>query len=93
LAVDDTFHTLGHFLKEVRLTGPAEAIATTLERTAPAHILTSVILTAGFAVVSLSELLPVSRLGALSAVAIVLALVGDLILIPALLGSPRKIFN
>jgi predicted RND superfamily exporter protein len=93
LAVDDTFHTLGHFLKEVSLRSPAEAIVTTLERTAPAHILTSVILTAGFAIVSLSELLPVSRLGALSATAIVLALVGDLILIPTLLGSPQKNFN
>lgn len=93
LAVDDTFHTLGYYLKEVSLRSSAEAIVTTLERTAPAHILTSVILTSGFAVVSLSELLPVSRLGVLSAVAIILALVGDLVLIPALLGSPRRIFD
>lgn len=93
LAVDDTFHTLGHFLRVVSRSSPAAAIEATLERIAPAHILTSVILAAGFATCSLSDLLPVSRLGVLSAVAIGLALVGDLLLIPALLTlyqSPKN---
>jgi predicted RND superfamily exporter protein len=85
LAVDDTFHTMGHFLRVVRRSSPAAAIEATMERIAPAHILTSIILIAGFAACSFSDLLPVSRLGVLSAVAIALALVGDLLLIPALL--------
>jgi predicted RND superfamily exporter protein len=87
LAVDDTFHTLGYFLKLAPKLGRTEAIAATLERTAPAHILTSVILASGFAACTLSVLVPVSRMGALSAVAIALALIGDLLLIPALLHA------
>jgi predicted RND superfamily exporter protein len=90
LAVDDTFHTLGHFLRLAPRQGSGMAIQATLERTAPAHILTSVILAAGFAVCSLSDLLPVARFGALSAVAIILALVGDLLIIPALLARTPK---
>jgi len=87
LAVDDTFHTLGYFLSRVRGGNAAAVIEETLGRLAPAHILTSVILIAGFAVVSSSDLLPVSRMGGILAVAIALALAGDLILIPALLAG------
>lgn len=90
LAVDDTFHTLGHYLRLAPRQGSEMAIQATLERTAPAHILTSVILAVGFAVCSLSDLLPVARFGALSAVAIILALVGDLLIIPALLARTPK---
>jgi len=90
LAVDDTLHTLGHFLRLSPRFGSQKAIISTLERTAPAHILTSVILVAGFAFCSLSDLLPVSRTGTLSAVAIFLALVGDLLLIPALLARTSR---
>ena len=93
LAVDDTFHTLGHYLREVKKTDPSAAIEATLERTAPAHILTSIILAAGFAACSFSDLLPVSRLGSIAVAAIVLALAGDLLLIPALLSSRASIFS
>ncbi len=92
LAVDDTFHTLGHFLRLVPRYGSAKSIEATLKRTAPAHILTTIILAAGFVACSFSDFLPVSRMGALSAVAIALALVGDLLLIPALLaGTPHSL--
>ena len=89
LAVDDTLHTLGGFLRLESRCGPKAAIETTLERTAPAHILTSIILAAGFAACSFSDLLPVSRMGTLSAVAITLALVGDILLVPALLAKTQ----
>jgi hypothetical protein len=92
LAVDDTFHTLGHFLRLVPRCGSEKAVEATLKRTAPAHILTTIILAAGFVACSLSDFLPVSRMGAFSAAAIVLALVGDLLLIPALLArTPRSL--
>jgi predicted RND superfamily exporter protein len=84
LAVDDTFHTLGHYLRLVRRCGAARAVEATLRRNAPAHILTTVILTVGFFACSFSELLPFSRMGALSAVAILFALLGDMVLVPAL---------
>jgi predicted RND superfamily exporter protein len=86
LAVDDTFHTLGYFLRLAPRCGPAKAVENTLERTAPAHILTTVILAGGFIACALSEFLPVSRMGVFATAAIFLALVGDLLLIPALLA-------
>jgi predicted RND superfamily exporter protein len=94
LAVDDTFHTLGFYLREIKEgkhTGASAAIEATLERTAPAHILTSIILAAGFAACSFSDLLPVSRLGTIATAAILLALVGDLLLIPALLSRRTSV--
>ncbi len=94
LAVDDTFHTLGHFLRLAPRFGSAAAIEATLQRTAPAHILTTLILAAGFFACALSDFLPVSRMGAIATVAILLALVGDLLLIPALLArTPRSLVS
>jgi predicted RND superfamily exporter protein len=91
LAVDDTLHTMGYFLALSANNDPQSAIIQTLERTAPAHILTSIILSSGFFACYFSDLLPVSRMGILSAIAILLALAGDLILIPAIFGRPRPL--
>jgi predicted RND superfamily exporter protein len=67
-----------------------EAIAITLQKTAPAHILTTLILASGFAVCGLIPFLPVSRMGSLSLIAVLIALGGDLLVIPALLGRSRR---
>jgi predicted RND superfamily exporter protein len=88
LAVDDTFHTLGYFLRLAPRWGPEQAVKNTLERTAPAHILTTVILAGGFIACALSDFLPISRMGMFATIAILLALAGDLLLIPALLATP-----
>jgi len=91
LAVDDTLHTLGHFRKLAPRHGAREGVARTLEITAPAYLLTGIILAAGFGVCALSDFAPVARFGALSATAIVLAVLGDLFLLPALLSlTPSK---
>lgn len=87
LAVDDTIHTLGHFRELAPEHGRFEAVAATLERTAPSYVLTGLILGAGFGVCALSDFGPTVRFGALSALAIALAVLGDLFLLPALLGS------
>jgi len=87
LAVDDTIHTLGHFRELAPERGRFEAVAGTLERAAPAYVLTGLILGAGFGVCAFSEFAPTARFGALSACAIALAVLGDLFLLPALLGS------
>jgi len=87
LAVDDTIHTLGHFRELAPLVGRHEAVAGTLERTAPAYVLTGAILAAGFGVCALSGFAPTARFGGLSALAIAMAVVGDLVLLPALLGA------
>jgi len=90
LAVDDTFHTLGYFLRLAPRCGPAKAVKNTLERTAPAHILTTIILAGGFIACTFSDFLPISRMGMFAAIAIFLALAGDLLLIPALLARPQR---
>ncbi len=91
LAVDDTLHTLGHFRRLAPLHGAREAMVRTLETTAPAYLLTGVILAAGFGVCALSDFAPIARFGALSAFAVALAVVGDLFLLPALLSlTPAK---
>jgi hypothetical protein len=87
LAVDDTIHTLGHFRELAPRLGRLEAVAGTLEQTAPSYVVTGLILGAGFGVCALSDFAPTARFGALSAAAIALAVVGDLFLLPALLGS------
>ena len=92
LAVDDTIHTLGHFRELAPVLGRREAVAGTLARTAPAYVLTGVILAVGFGVCGLSEFAPTARFGGLSALAIILAVLGDLVLLPALLGAtPRAV--
>lgn len=86
LAVDDTIHTLGHFRRLAPRHGARRAVVETLGFTAPAYLLTGVILLAGFGVCALSDFAPIARFGGLSAVGIALAVLGDLFLLPALLG-------
>jgi len=91
LAVDDTLHSLGSFRRLAGRLPAGEAAAATLGETAGAHVLTSVTLALGFAVCGLSELVQVARFGRLSAIAILAALVADLVLVPALLArAPRR---
>ncbi|MGD2113568.1 MAG: MMPL family transporter, partial [Acidobacteriota bacterium] len=91
LAVDDTLHSLGSFRRLVARSPAPEAAIRTLGETAGAHALTSIILTVGFGVVGLCELVPVARFGALAAVAVAVALAADLTLVPTLLArAPRR---
>jgi len=93
LAVDDTLHSLGSFRRLVDEMEPDPAAAATLERTAGAHMLTSLILAVGFGACGLSAFVPVAQFGALSALAILVALIADLLLVPALFASapPRAL--
>jgi hypothetical protein len=92
LAVDDTLHSLGYFRRalaargEGRRSAPAAAVRA-LGRGAPALILTTALLVAGFGVCALSSFLPVARFGALTALALLAALAADLLLLAALLGA------
>ncbi len=87
IAVDDTIHTLGHFRELAPKLGTTEAVASTLEHTAGAYVLTGVMLIAGFGVCALSSFAPTSNFGLLSALGIFLAVLGDLFFVPALLGG------
>ncbi|MEM6795786.1 MAG: MMPL family transporter [Acidobacteriota bacterium] len=92
LAVDDTIHTLGHFRRYARADGAARAAQKTLYATAPAYLLTGVILMAGFGVCGLSDFTPISSFGLMTAISIGFAVLGDLFLIPALLSlTPEEV--
>lgn len=89
LAVDDTVHTMVHFREQSARLGPDEALAATLEATAPAYLLTGAILTLGFSSLLLSDFLPTARFGALCALSVVVAIAAELLLVPALLHASR----
>lgn len=94
LAVDDTLHTLGHFQQFAPRFGVREAVAKTLQVTTSAYLLTGLILMVGFGVCAFSQFAPTARFGSLSALAIGLAVLGDLFLLPALLCTvPESTFT
>lgn len=86
IAVDDTVHFLARYHEE-RGGGllPREAAARTIATTGRAMLTMAVVLAAGFAVLCFSEFTPNRVLGLLMAVTVGSGLVGDLILLPALL--------
>lgn len=90
LAVDDTLHTLGHHRELAPRHGAHAAVAGTLERTAPAYVLTGLVLGLGFAACTLSDFAPTARFGALAALGIASAVLLDLSLLPALLAGPDR---
>ena len=89
LSVDDTLHTLG-YLGRSGMGKEGIQIARVIERTAPAHLITSIFLVAGFTACAFSELGPVAAMGRLAATGILLAFLGDIFLVPALLGDSTQ---
>lgn len=87
LAVDDTVHVIMRYRRErVAGLGIDAALAATMAGTGRVLVATSLILVAGFAALTVSATPTVVWMGALSALAIVTALVLDLTLLPALLA-------
>ncbi len=86
IAVDDTIHFLGRYRREREAGGTVdEAIETTLRKVGGSLVVTTVIMTVGFATVISSEM-PAQRIfGTLSVATIVSALLGDLLILPAML--------
>ncbi len=78
LAVDDTAHVLGHVRKDCSL----ESVYRTV---GPALVLTTAALGCGFAILALSEFVPVVHLGLAATLTLVIALLCDLLLLPSLL--------
>lgn len=84
ISVDDTIHVVAGLSHRDGLNDP-EGVIQTLEETGVALTLSSVVLVLGFSVLLASEF-PANRLfGSMTAAAIGFALLGDLILLPALL--------
>jgi predicted RND superfamily exporter protein len=89
LAVDDTLHTLGAFRRRATTLGAGPGAVAALEHTAAGHLLSTATLAAGFLLCGLSEFVPVARFGRLTAVALLMGLLADLLLVPALLATLR----
>lgn len=89
LSVDDTIHFVAAFSHN-RAQGVADPIGTTIRRSGLSLILTSAVLVAGFAVLALSQFKTNRNFGLLTALTVVFALAGDLLLLPALLHLARR---
>jgi hypothetical protein len=91
LSVDDTIHYLTQLKREMEGAIPGDCIRDCLDRaymvTAKALLSTSAVLFAGFIMLIGSPFRPVIYFGALGSMAIVAALVGDLVFMPALILS------
>lgn len=86
LAVDDTMHVLIRY-RDIRRHGTASiaAVHKTIRHVGPALIVTTAILLSGFASMLTSPLPGVRMFAALSALTLITALVGDLLILPAML--------
>ncbi|MDA7978421.1 MAG: MMPL family transporter [Pirellulales bacterium] len=87
IALNDTIHFMLHYRQRTRAEGhtTATAVVETMQSMGRPIVLTSIVHIAGFAIFLLTDFLPLYQFGLLSAVAMVAALVGDLILLPNLL--------
>lgn len=86
IAVDDTIHVLARFRREMEVDGDVPAaVRRTFHAVGEALVMTTVVLVTGFSSVLISEM-PSSRLFAwMSCTAIAAALIGDLIILPAMI--------
>jgi uncharacterized protein len=86
IAVDDTIHYITRYRRELKVDGSSvEAMKRTLTSTGRALVSTSMILAFGFSITVLSPFRPQSVMGGLGAFTILVALVADLVLLPAVI--------
>ncbi|MBW2735358.1 MAG: MMPL family transporter [Deltaproteobacteria bacterium] len=86
IAVDDTIHFLQQMRLELARHGDRErAVRETIRIKGPAIIWTSLVISVGFSVLLLSQFAPTRNFGILISFAMITALAGDLLFLPALL--------
>ena len=86
IVVDDTVHFLYRFRREGETAAdPASRVRAAMLGAGPAIVATSVILAAGFVILSLASIQSIANFGILCALAILVALFSDLLLLPSLL--------
>lgn len=91
VAEDDTIHVALRYLRERAAgAGARRAIQVTLERVGEPLLITGTCLAIGFAVLMFSRWGGLASFGLLASLGIVLALVGDLLLLPAALCRSRR---
>lgn len=86
IAVDDTIHFIANYkIKRSHGMSGVNALKSTLSQTGKALILTTLMLMLGFGMFILGEFVPNQKFGIYCAIILLLALVSDLILLPAIL--------
>jgi predicted RND superfamily exporter protein len=86
LSVDDTVHFMHYYQRQRRALGPAAARLATIRHVGPAIVLTGAILFGGYAFMMLGSLKTVQLFGLLTAVSIVGAMFGELVIFPLVLA-------
>jgi PAS domain S-box-containing protein len=86
IAVDDTIHVYHGFISRVkRGVSPVAALVKTYRQAGRAVMTTTIILSAQFLVLTLSQFVPTTHFGLLTSIGLAAALIFDLMLLPALL--------
>lgn len=85
IAVDDTIHFLSSYKKFRNHLSVDDSISETLKGTGKSMIITSIILSVGFSILTLSAFPSISIIGTVIAITLFIALICDLLLLPILL--------
>ncbi len=86
IAVDDTIHFLARYRRELRVDGDRRAaVHRSMLAVGAALVTTTVVLVGGFSAVLISDMPPLRSFGQLACTALIAALVGDIVILPALL--------
>jgi predicted RND superfamily exporter protein len=94
IAVDDTIHFMTHYRVELtRTRNMQQALDSTVHDVGRAVLFTTMILGLGFAILGFSEYLGMAKIGIFGALAIFVALLCDLLLLPALLMKLKPRFG
>ena len=99
IAVDDSLHFLFRFWQERKKSENLEiAISNTIETTGLAMLTSTIVLVSGFLVITVSNFIPTSQFGIISAITLTVAFITDVTLLPALLyifplKKPKKATN
>lgn len=89
IAVDDTIHFLSRFRDERKHHSSRVALERTLKSSGKAIVLTTILVVSGLSVLVFSKFLPTVRFAELTAITMLTALPGDLLLLPAMLSFLR----
>ena len=86
IAVDDSLHFLFRFWQERKNNSNLEtAISNTIETTGLAMLTSTIVLVSGFLVITVSNFIPTSQFGVISAITLTVAFITDVTLLPSLL--------
>ncbi len=90
LGVDDTIHLMSRYNSELKeAIDPDEAIRRTIKSLGKPVIYTSLSLFFGFSIIAGSDFVPIRHFGALTGMSILVCLLADLFLLPALISTVR----